>query len=118
MTDTTPSASAPKKRSLFKRAAWQDAPKTEEDIFSHAKDFGNIVAEQNRLQAEKRKQAEEARRKKEGSDGSKRRKASGGAQDDEEPRLSGSGSGSSARAGRDRMGSKAYVLVPPVRTMH
>jgi hypothetical protein len=58
MTDATPAATAPKKRSLFKRAAWQDAPKSEgEDIFSHSKDFQSIVAQQSKVQDERRRHA-------------------------------------------------------------
>jgi hypothetical protein len=101
MTDTTQGAPPPKKRSLFKRAAWQDKPKAEnEDIFSHSNEFTNIVAEQTRLQAEKRqqrlkeKQASQADRK--------RRKVSN---DHDEPKqdasaLSGSGPSGSGRASR------------------
>ena len=49
MTDATTGAPAPKKRSLFKRAAWQDAAKKEdEDMFSHSNEFKDIVAEENR----------------------------------------------------------------------
>lgn len=64
MTDATSGAPPPKKRSLFKRAAWQDAAKQEnEDIFSHSNEFGNIVAEENRRkeEAKKKKQAEAKR---------------------------------------------------------
>ena len=65
MTDATSGAPPPKKRSLFKRAAWQDAPKKEnEDIVSHSKEFGNRVAEENRRkeEAKKEKQAEAKRK--------------------------------------------------------
>jgi hypothetical protein len=99
MTDTTPAAPAPKKRSLFKRAAWQDTPKTEDDdIFSHSKDFQSIVAQQNKVQAEERRKAEEERKRKHADHADrKRRKVSS---DPGEPALPGSGSGSSARPGR------------------
>ena len=64
MTDATSGAPAPKKRSLFKRAAWQDAAKQEnEDIFSHSNEFSNIVAEENRRKEEARKKQAEAKRK-------------------------------------------------------
>jgi hypothetical protein len=104
MSDPSKSAPAPKKRSLFKRAAWQDAPKNdEEDIFSHSKDFKNIVAEQNRTEAEKRRKAEEDRARKHAARGDrKRRKVS---TDHDDTALPGGGSGSSSRA--DRTGSKA-----------
>jgi len=61
-TDTTAPAPAPapKKRSLFKRAAWQDAAKKEnEDIFSHSNEFKDIVAEQDRRRDEERRRKEE-----------------------------------------------------------
>jgi hypothetical protein len=98
MTDSTKGAPAPKKRSLFKRAAWQDTPHTEgegEDMFSHANEFQNIVAEQNKREAEKRKKAaEERKRKHDGMADRKRRKVS---VDHNEPVLPKSGgSGSSA----------------------
>ncbi|KAF2854791.1 hypothetical protein T440DRAFT_464930 [Plenodomus tracheiphilus IPT5] len=63
MSEPTTAAPVPKKRSLFKRAAWQDAAKKEnEDIFSHASEFKDIVAEQNRRRDEAKK-AEEAEAK-------------------------------------------------------
>jgi hypothetical protein len=104
MTDTTPGAPAPKKRSLFKRAAWQDQPKAEdEDIFSHRNEFTNIVAEQTRLQAEKRQQKLKEKEKQAGHVDRKRRKVSNDHDDDhlhkhDEPALSGSVPGGSARA--------------------
>jgi hypothetical protein len=111
MTDTTPGAPAPKKRSLFKRAAWQDKPKAEnEDIFSHSNEFTNIVAEQTRLKAEKRLQRlkEKEKEKQAGQADRKRRKVSN---DHDEQKydtsaLSGSGTGGSARASRTSI--KAY----------
>ncbi|KAF1929768.1 uncharacterized protein M421DRAFT_60224 [Didymella exigua CBS 183.55] len=64
MTDATSGAPAPKKRSLFKRAAWQDAGKKEnEDIFSHSNEFSNIVAEENRQKEEAKRKLAEAKRK-------------------------------------------------------
>jgi hypothetical protein len=104
MSNTTKDAPAPKKRSLFKRAAWQDAPKDdEEDIFSHSKDFKNIVAEQNRIEAEKKKKADEDRARQQAARGArKRRKVS---TDHDDIMLPGSGSGSPSHA--DRSGSKA-----------
>lgn len=112
MTDTSEGAPAPvpKKRSLFKRAAWQDEPKKEgkdEDIFSHANEFNSIVAEQNRREAEKRKKAvEERKRKHSGPTERKRRRISS---DHDEPISLRSGSGSAARA--TRTSSKAYVFI-------
>lgn len=63
MTDATKGAPAPKKRSLFKRAAWQDAAKREnEDIFSHSNEFKDLVAEENRRKEEEKRQLAEAKR--------------------------------------------------------
>ncbi|KAH6612528.1 ubiquitin-2 like Rad60 SUMO-like-domain-containing protein [Boeremia exigua] len=64
MTDATIGAPAPKKRSLFKRAAWQDAAKKEnEDIFSHSNEFKDIIAEENRTKEEEKRKQAEAKRK-------------------------------------------------------
>ncbi|KAJ4342797.1 hypothetical protein N0V95_006854 [Ascochyta clinopodiicola] len=64
MTEATSGAPAPKKRSLFKRAAWQDAAKKEsEDIFSHSNEFKDIVAEENRQKEEVKRKQVEAKRK-------------------------------------------------------
>lgn len=78
MTDSTPHAPAPKKRSLFKRPAWQDSPKSEQDMFSHANQFNDIVAEQTRMQAERRAKADAAKKQKRaaGPADRKRRKTS------------------------------------------
>jgi hypothetical protein len=104
MTEPDEGAPAPKKRSFFKRAAWQDAPTKEgEDMFSHASEFTSIVAEQHRLSEEKRRKAsEEKKRRLDGRGDKKRRKVS---TDGEEPIQPRSGSASSARA--TRAGSKA-----------
>lgn len=69
MTDATAGAPPTKKRSLFKRAAWQDAAKKEnEDIFSHSNEFSNIVAEENKrkVEAKEKRQAEAKRQAEEG----------------------------------------------------
>ena len=64
MTDATTGALAPKKRSLFKRAAWQDAAKKEGgDIFSHSNEFSDIVAEEKKRKEEEKRKHEEAKRK-------------------------------------------------------
>jgi hypothetical protein len=98
MTDTTQGASAPKKRSLFKRAAWQDKPKAEnEDIFSHRNEFTNIVAEQTRLQAERRLQKQKEKDKQAGHVDRKRRKVSNDHGDHHHDELARSG-GSSGRS--------------------
>lgn len=57
MTEPTPSAAAPKRRTLFKRPAWQDKPQNDQtDIFRHANEFSDMVAEQTRRREEERKQ--------------------------------------------------------------
>lgn len=78
MTDSAPDAPVPKKRSLFKRAAWQDSPKTDGDMFSHASQYNEIVAERTRVQAEERAKAEAAKKQKRaaGPADRKRRKTS------------------------------------------
>lgn len=64
MTDATKGAPAPKKRSLFKRAAWQDAAKKEDvDIFSHSNEFKDIIAEESRRKEEEKRKQAEAKRK-------------------------------------------------------
>ncbi|KAL5121803.1 hypothetical protein ACEQ8H_000018 [Pleosporales sp. CAS-2024a] len=111
MTDTTDGAPAPKKRSLFKRAAWQDAPKTDEDIFSHSKDFQYIVAEQTRLDAEKRKKADDERKRKAPvhSDRKRRKVSIDGSEATVAP---GSGAGGSAQAQAGRAGSRTRSNTP------
>jgi hypothetical protein len=66
MTDTTTSvAPPPKKRSLFKRAAWQDAPKKDnEDIFSHSNEFPDMMAAQNKRKSAEKREAEASRQRK------------------------------------------------------
>jgi hypothetical protein len=110
MSDPSKSAPAPKKRSLFKRAAWQDAPRNdEEDMFSHSKDFKNIVAEQNRIAAEERRKAEQDRARKQATRGdSKRRKVS---TDHDDTALPDGGADSSSRTART--GSTPLSPAPP-----
>lgn len=89
MVDSTEGAPAPKKRSLFKRAAWQDAPKSDNvDMFSHSNEFGDIVAEQNKRKEEEERArkaaAAQARRQPEQND-KKRRKVSIEAEDISKP---------------------------------
>ncbi|KAF2031756.1 hypothetical protein EK21DRAFT_62513 [Setomelanomma holmii] len=104
MTDSAEGPPAPKKRSFFKRAAWQDAPKNEgDDMFSHANDFQKIVAEQHRLEEEKQRKVEAKKRTKHSD--KKRRKVS---TDCDEPILARSGSSSDAQ----RTGSKATPHSP------
>jgi hypothetical protein len=111
MTDTPKDAPPLKKRSLFKRAAWQDSPTNDEDIFSHSKDFKHIVAQQKRYEAEKK----EAERKKKAEEGRERKRKLAATGDrkrnkvshDNESVLAGSASGSSPQA--NETCSKAYA---------
>ncbi|KAH7402109.1 ubiquitin-2 like Rad60 SUMO-like-domain-containing protein [Phaeosphaeria sp. MPI-PUGE-AT-0046c] len=107
MTDSTPSAPAPKKRSLFKRSAWQDTPKTEEDMFSHASQFEDIVADQTKIQAEKRAQADAAKKQKRAAGPADRKRRKTSSSDHEEITMLG---GSPSRA--DRANSKARSRTP------
>ncbi|KAF2134015.1 hypothetical protein P153DRAFT_363034 [Dothidotthia symphoricarpi CBS 119687] len=104
MTGPTADAPAPKKRSFFKRAAWMDAEKKEgDDMFSHANEFTDIVAEQTKREDEKKKKAEdEKKRKLQEQREKKRRKVT---TEHDAPSLSESASRSSTRA--RRAGSKA-----------
>ena len=105
MAEPTQGASAPKKRSFFKRAAWQDAAKKEgEDMFSHANEFKDIVAEEERRRAEEERQAERDEQRKQAGQ-RKRRKVS---PTSGQPILPRSGSGSEPRK---RIGSEAYAHV-------
>ena len=112
MTETTPAATAapPKKRSFFKKAAWQTKVKPEgekdQDIFSHSNEFKDIVAEQTRRKQEEKRIKLEEKRKREESRERKRRRISDEAEDLKPSR---SGSGSSPRS--DRKESKAYVVI-------
>ena len=100
MTDTTDGATAPpKKRFGFKKAAWQTAPKTEaQDMFSHANEFKDVIAEETRRKLEAKKKTEQMQKRKVREEHeSKRRKVS---IDQEEEKLRGSGPTSSPRAQR------------------
>jgi hypothetical protein len=98
---TTEPAAPPKKRSLFKKAAWQTAVKPEgkeKDIFSHSDTFNDIIADQARLNKAKKEKAQAAKKRKAEEEGDrKRRKVS---LDAEKSKLPGSGSGSSSRTSR------------------
>ena len=96
MTDATPGATAapPKKRSFFKKAAWQTQVKPEgekeQDIFSHSNEFKDIVAEQaKRKQQEKKVKEEEKKRKHEEDRERKRRRISDEVVEDSKPLRSG-----------------------------
>lgn len=117
MTEATTGAPAPKKRALFKRAAWQDAAKKEnEDMFSHSNEFKDIVAEENRRKEKEREKQAEAKRKAEEEEKraqaekhdkkGKRRKVSA---EFDEPILLRSDSGDSTRISRSQ--SKACVCL-------
>ena len=98
---TTEPAAPPKKRSLFKKAAWQTAVKPEgkeKDIFSHSDTFNDIIADQARLNKAKKDKAQAAKKRKAEEEGDrKRRKVS---LDAEKSKLPGSGSGSSSQTSR------------------
>ncbi|KAF2657323.1 hypothetical protein K491DRAFT_626748 [Lophiostoma macrostomum CBS 122681] len=70
MTDATPGATdaPPKKRSFFKKAAWQTNVKPEgekeQNVFSHSNEFKDIVAEQTRRKQEEKKLKEEEKKRK------------------------------------------------------
>ena len=65
MTDATTGVAPPKKRSLFKRPAWQDTSKDDDaDIFSHSNEFSDIVADEARRRAQQKQQEDEERKKK------------------------------------------------------
>jgi hypothetical protein len=106
MADPTASAAPPKKRSLFKRAAWQDAPKTDsEDMFSHSNEFNDIVAEQARIRAEEKKKAEAARKRKHSEPrDQKRRRISNDSEELAPPQT-----GSASKEQVSRAASKAYA---------
>ncbi|CAA9962185.1 hypothetical protein PTNB73_03087 [Pyrenophora teres f. teres] len=58
------SVTAPKRRALFKRPAWQNKPQNEDaDIFRHANEFTDLVAEQARRKEEDRKQKKRHRKR-------------------------------------------------------
>jgi hypothetical protein len=115
MTDSTGGASAapPKKRSFFKKAAWQTKPKSEsEDIFSHSNEFKDIAAAEARQREEKRRLKEEEKRKITETQERKRRKLSS---EEEDIKLPDSGVGSSGRTSRKE---SAYVKTASVCTAH
>jgi hypothetical protein len=98
---TTSETPVPKKRSLFKKAAWQTAAKPEgkeKDIFSHSDKFNDIIADQARLNNAKKEKAQAAKKRKVEEEGDrKKRKMS---LDAEKSKLPGSGSGSSSQTSR------------------
>ncbi|KAH5437924.1 hypothetical protein HBI47_060530 [Parastagonospora nodorum] len=118
MTDTPKDAPPLKKRSLFKRAAWQDSPTNDEDIFSHSKDFKHIVAQQKRYEAEKK----EAERKKKAEEGRERKRKLAATGDrkrskvshDNESVLTGSASGSSPQANETCSKARSQTPLSPV----
>ncbi|KAI2483054.1 SMT3 Ubiquitin protein [Pyrenophora tritici-repentis] len=58
------SVTAPKRRALFKRPAWQNKPQNEDaDIFRHANEFTDLVAEQARRKEEERKEKKRDRKR-------------------------------------------------------
>lgn len=129
MTDAAPEsatapAPAPKKRSFFKKAAWQTEEITEgakeKDLFSHKSSFLDIQAENDRIKRErkaaelerKRREEEEKRNAEEKHD-RKRRRISLEDDDDVKPHMS--RSGSIARSGRRE--TKEYVIYHDLGTV-
>lgn len=118
MTDATTGAPAPKKRSLFKRAAWQDAAKKEnEDMFSHSNEFKDIVAEENRRKEEAKRKAEREEKRvqieKHDKKG-KRRKVSA---EFDEPILVRSDSGESSRLSRSQTKARSRTPFSPTASV-
>ncbi|KAF3005876.1 hypothetical protein E8E13_009218 [Curvularia kusanoi] len=124
MTDANTGAPAPKKRSLFKRAAWQDAAKKEtEDMFSHSNEFKDIVAEENRRKEEEKRKQAEAKRKAEEEEKrtqiqkqdkkGKRRKVSA---EFDEPILLHSDSGDSSRISRSQAKARSRTPFSPTES--
>lgn len=62
MTDEQPK----KKRFGFKKAAWQTAPTTgaQEDMFSHSREYKDIIAEETKRKNEEKRKAEEEKQRK------------------------------------------------------
>ena len=103
MTDATTGAPAPKKRSLFKRAAWQDAAKKEnEDMFSHSNEFKDIIAEENRRKEEAKRKAEEEEKRLQVEKHNKKGKRRKVSAEFDEPILVRSDSGESSRLSRSQ----------------
>ncbi|CAO2649127.1 Nn.00g100760.m01.CDS01 [Neocucurbitaria sp. VM-36] len=96
MPDAQQDAPAPKKRSFFKRAAWQDAAKKDgADMFSHANEFSDIVAAQDRRIEEDAQEAQRERRRTQAAQHErKRRKVS---LENGDPTSTGCGVGSRAK---------------------
>ncbi|KAF2794040.1 hypothetical protein K505DRAFT_304698 [Melanomma pulvis-pyrius CBS 109.77] len=115
ITEANPTVAPPKKRSLFKKAAWQTAAKPEDkerDMFSHSNTFNDIIADEARRkrEAKQKVQATKKRKPEEGA-ASKRRKVS---TDVDELRLPGSGSGSSARASQTGRTGRSRTPLSPI----
>jgi len=113
MPDTTASEAVPppKKRTFFKKAAWQTAakPEKEKDIFSHADTFKDIVAEEAKRKREAKEKAQAVKKRNPEDAGTrKKRKVS---QDEDELKLPGNG-GPESPSRTGRMGSVGYALSP------
>ncbi|KAF2474512.1 uncharacterized protein BDR25DRAFT_331964 [Lindgomyces ingoldianus] len=89
----------PKKRSFFKKAAWQTSAKAEddqeEDIFSHSNSYKDIVAEQAKAKKDEKKRREEERQRTDEIRQGKKRKVSA---ESSKTKLPTSGSGDSPQA--------------------
>ncbi|KAF2259847.1 hypothetical protein CC78DRAFT_536815 [Lojkania enalia] len=102
MTDSNTGAptAPPKKRSFFKKAAWQTAVKPEDskdkDIFSHSNEYKDIVAEEARRKKERQARHEEQKRKEDEQRRHKRQRLSS-----EEPDIKSPASGLGRRTKTD-----------------
>ncbi|KAF2112379.1 ubiquitin-2 like Rad60 SUMO-like-domain-containing protein [Lophiotrema nucula] len=103
----TPPVAPPKKRSFFKKAAWQttakEEPGKEKDIFSHSNEYKDVVAEQTKQRLKEKKEKavrEEKKRRADEARDSKKRKLSV-EDDDEEVKMPSSGSQGSGKRKRE-----------------
>ncbi|KAF2733732.1 hypothetical protein EJ04DRAFT_266879 [Polyplosphaeria fusca] len=116
MADSDPSGSAapPKKRSIFKKAAWQSEVKAEgskdKDIFSHSNEYQDIVADEERQKKEERATRDAERRRKHDGDGERKRRRI--SIEDEGIQMPSSGSGESHRRRTERNHRSRTPLSP------
>jgi hypothetical protein len=106
----------PKKRSFFKKAAWQSEVKKEgsknQDIFSHSDEYKDIVAEQERRKKEEReaKEAKEAKKRKLEEDRERKRRKISIEDEGIQMPTSGSGSANRHKTQRDPYGMSCTVI--------
>ncbi|OSS54902.1 hypothetical protein B5807_01511 [Epicoccum nigrum] len=118
MTDATTGAPAPKKRSLFKRAAWQDAAKKEnEDMFSHSNEFKDIIAEENRRKDEAKRKTEREEKRIQAEKHDKKGKRQKVSAEFDEPILVRSDSGESSRLSRSQTKARSRTPFSPTASV-